>query len=355
MNTLLDEYYRHDLHNPFFIERKASLNEESVWIMGIAQSGKTFLIKNYLLSHKKSSYLYLDCRDMRLDIHELNETLEPFCIEHKIKILALDNYYSTIKLFHLDQIILSSEYTDQNEFETLDLHLLDYEEFLAFESKYYDSTALNHFFQLGGFPAMHRLPSEERSLYLQKTLSLSLSEIELSIMVQASKMLTQKVSAFTLYERLKSERKISKDKLYTHLQSLFDKHYLYGCEKFNHPSAIKKLYLCDIAIKNALVLQKHFGKVFENLVFLELIKHEIKCYYDEGIDFYLPERNQIILASAFANEHALFKKVEALEGFIITYQVKEVIVVTMNLENTLSHPIAKIEMVPFAQWALGEE
>ncbi|MFZ3053667.1 MAG: ATP-binding protein [Sulfuricurvum sp.] len=355
MNTLLDEYYRHDLHNPLFIERKASLHEDSVWIMGIAQSGKTSLIKNYLLSHKKSSYLYLDCRDMRLDIHELNETLKPFCIEHKIKILALDNYYNAIQLFNLDQIILSSEYTNQSEFSSLDLHLLDYEEFLAFESKYYDSTALNHFFQLGGFPAMHRLPSEERSLYLQKTLSLSLSEIELSIMIQVSKMLTQKVSAFTLYERLKIERKISKDKLYSHLQSLFDKRYLYGCEKFNHPSAIKKLYLCDIAIKHALVLQKHFGKVFENLIFLELIKHDIECYYDEGIDFYLPERNQIVLASAFANEHALFKKVEALEGFIITYQVKEVIVVTMNLENTLSHPIAKIEMVPFSQWALGEE
>lgn len=355
MNTLLDEYYRHDLHNPNFIERKASLDEQSVWIMGIAQSGKTSLIKNYLLSHKKSTYLYLDCRDIRLEIEELNEHLELFCRDNKIKILALDNYHPAIKLFELEQIILSSEESNQSSFETLSLHLLDYEEFLGFESKYYDSTALNHFFQLGSFPAMHRLPSEERALYLQKTLSYALSEIELSIIVQASKMVTQKVSAFTLYERLKSERKISKDKLYSHLQSLLDRHYLYGCEKFNHPSAIKKLYLCDIAIKHALTLQKHFGKVFENLVFLELIKHDIECYYDEGIDFYLPRRNQIVLASAFANEHALFKKVEALEGFIITYQVKEVIVVTMNLENTLSHPIARIEMVPFALWALGEE
>jgi hypothetical protein len=136
---------------------------------------------------------------------------------------------------------------------------------------------------------------------------------------------------------------------------MLDKRYLYVCEKYNYPSAIKKLYLCDIAIKQALTLQKHFGKVFENLIFLELVKHNIECYYDEGIDFYLPQRNQIVLASAFANEHALFKKVEALEGFIIMYQVKEIIVVTMNLESTLSHPIASIELVPFAQWALGEE
>ncbi|MGZ5208594.1 MAG: ATP-binding protein [Sulfuricurvum sp.] len=355
MKTLLDKYYRNDLHQTGFIERKASLSHESVWITGIAQAGKTSLIKQYLLSHKKSTYLYLDCRDIRLDVDELNENLELFCSEHTIKILALDNYRHNIKLFDIEQLILSSENTNQSKLEPLVLHLLDYEEFLAFESKYYDSTALNHFFQLGGFPAMHRLPSEERSLYLQKTLSYSLNDIELSVMIQASKMVTQKVSAFTLYERLKSERKISKDKLYAHLQSLFDKHYLYGCAKFNFPSALKKLYLCDIAIKHALTLQKHFGKVFENLVFLELIKHNTECYYDEGIDFYLPKRNQIILASAFANEHALFKKVETLEGFIIMHQVKEIIVVTMNLENTLSHPIAKIEMIPFSQWALGEE
>ncbi len=354
MNTLLDEYYRNDIHQNSFIERKASLNEKSVWIRGIAQSGKTSLIKNYLLSYKKSTYLYLDCCDIRLSTTELNETLELFCHENKIKILALDNYREEIKLFEMEQIILSSEYPNPTKFETLTLNLLDYEEFLAFESKYYDSTALNHFFQLGGFPAMHKIHNEERSLYLQKTLTYALHDIEHSLLLQATKMMTQKVSAFNLYERLKEERKISKDKLYIHLEHLLEKRYLYGCEKFNHPNAIKKLYLCDIALKHALTLQKHFGKVFENLIFLELVKHTIECYYDEGIDFYLPERNQIVLASAFANEHALFKKVEALEGFIIMYQVKEIIVVTMNLESTLAHPIARIELVPFSQWALGE-
>lgn len=354
MKTLLDEYYRYDLHNAGYIERKKSLPEDSIAIYGITQSGKTSLIKHYLLSHKKSTYLYLDCRDIRLDIHELNAILEQFCKENKISILALDNYKSAITLFEIEQTILSSEIPLELPFSTLHLNLLDYEEFLAFEQKY-DSTALGHFFQLGGFPAMHKTPSEERSLYLQKTFSNALDETELAILIQATKMTTQKVSAHNLYERLKVERKISKDKLYIHLQSLFDRRYLYGLEKFNHPSAVKKLYLCDIAIKHALTLQKHFGRVFENLIYLELLKHEIECYYEEGIDFYLPTRAQIILAVPFENEHSLFKKVEALEAFIITHEVKEVIIITMNLESTLSHPIAKIEMLPFAQWALGEE
>ncbi len=354
MNTLLDEYYRYDLHNAGFIERKCAIGEENTLIYGITQSGKTSLIKNYLLSHKKSTYLYLDCRDVRLDITELNRSLKHFCHENKISILALDNYDETIELFEMKQIILSSDKILPIPFQRVQLELLDYEEFLAFETKF-DSTALNHFFQLGGFPAMHRIPSEERVLYLQSTLKNTLEPIEFSILSQASKMVTQKVSAFNLYERLKGERKISKDKLYLHLQSMYEKGYLKSLGKFNHPNAVKKLYLCDIAIKHALVTQKHFGRLFENLVFSELDKHHIECYYDEGIDFYLPQRRQIIIASPFANEHALFKKVEALEAFIVSNRIREVIVVTMNLESTLSHPVSRIEMIPFEMWALGDD
>ncbi|MFA6188540.1 MAG: ATP-binding protein [Sulfuricurvum sp.] len=354
MKSLLDEYYRYDLHNAGYIERKVSVGEDSIAIYGIAQSGKTSLIKHYLLSRKKSTYLYVDCHDIRLEFNELNSVLELFCKEQKISILALDNYNEAIILFEIEQLIITAEHPHELPYAIMQLNLLDYEEFLAFEQKY-DSTALSHFFQLGGFPAMHRIPSEERSLYLQKVFTHALDETELAILIQATKMTTQKVSAHNLYERLKIERKISKDKLYVHLQSLFERRYLYGLEKFNHPSAVKKLYLCDIAIKHALTLQKHFGRVFENLIYLELVKHGIECYYEEGIDFYLPSRAQIVLAVPFENEHSLFKKVEALEAFIITHEVREVVIITMNLESTLSHPIAKIEMVPFAQWALGEE
>jgi len=354
MNTLLDEYYRYDLHNAGFIERKYSIGEKNTLIHGITQSGKTSLIKHYLLGHKKSTYLYLDCRDLRLNIDELNTVLSPFCRDNKISILVLDNYIETINLIEIDQIILSTELDLDLPYEKIHLELLDYEEFLAFESKF-DNTALNHFFQLGGFPAMHRIASEDRTLYLQSSLNRALEPIEFAILSQASKMVTQKVSAFNLYERLKGERKISKDKLYLHLQSLFERGYLKSLNKFNHPSAVKKLYLCDIAIKQALVLQKHFGRLFENLVFSELDKHHTECYYDEGIDFYLPERGQIIIASAFANEHALFKKVESLESFIVSNRVREVVAVTMNLESTLSHPVSRIEMIPFERWALSDE
>ncbi len=355
MNSLLDEYYRYDLHTQGFIERKYQIKEENTIIYGIAQSGKTSLLKSYLLERKKSTYLYLDCNDIRIDPDELNALLPLFCREHKIGILALDNYRTDINIIaEVDQIILTSRKALNLSFSPLRLELLDYEEFLAFETKY-DSTALTHYLQLGGFPAMHKIGSEERLLYLQSTLKNALEPIEFSILIQAAKMVSQKVSAFNLYERLKGERKISKDKLYLCVQSLFDQGYLKSLSKFAHPNAVKKLYLCDISIKHALVFQKNFGKLFENLIFLELTKRGAACYYDEGVDFFLPDRRPIIIASPFANEYTLFKKVENLEGFIVSNRVEEVIVVTMNLEGNLSHPISRIEMIPFERWALGED
>ncbi len=354
MEILLEEFYKQDLHNPYFIERKIQLGETSTQLIGISQSGKSSLIKHYLLQHKKSSYLYIDCDDIRIGIDELNEHLQLFCTEHAIEILALDNYVSTIALPNVRQILISGEQTfSLEDFNLIRIYPLDFEEFLAYEHKF-DSTALNHYLQLGGFPAMHRTPSEERVRTLQRTLQQALSDIEFALIMLITKMASQKVSAFTLYERLKSQRKISKDILYKSMEQLIGKGYVHPVKKFAHSRATKKLYLCDIAIKNALTTQKHFGRLFENLVFLELLKHEHTVYYDEGIDFYLNEENRVVLCMPFSNKEMLFKKIEGIEGFLVTHQVSRVEVITMSSEGELHHPFVDVEMMPFGIWALQE-
>lgn len=125
------------------------------------------------------------------------------------------------------------------ELETLNLYPLDYEEFLAYEHKY-DSSALNHFFQLGGLAVMHKIYSDERNIYLQKVFQNALDDIEFDILVLCAKFNSQKLSAFTIYERLKAKRKISKDKLYKSFENLVEKKYIHLLEKFNHTRATKK-------------------------------------------------------------------------------------------------------------------
>ncbi len=354
MEILLEELYRVDLHIDKFHDRKMFIDEKSYQINGITQSGKTKLVKHYLLSLKKNSYLYMDCSDVRLDINLLNTQLQLFCIENKINTLVLDNYIQEIKIVNVTQLIITSQIKfDIKFFNTVQLYPLDYEEFLAYEHKY-DSGTLNHFFQLGGLPSMHKISSDNRNSYIQNSLKCSLEDIEFDIIKFCAKMISQKVSAFTIYERLKQSRKISKDKLYKSYEKLLAKKYLHNLEKYNHKKATKKLYLCDISYKSALTTDKHFGRLFENMIFLELLKQNINCYYEDGIDFYLPENNEIILGMPFTNERTLFKKLEAIEAFIFSYQINKITAVTMNIESSLSHPISQVEMIPFDIWALGD-
>ena len=354
MEILLEEFYKSDLHIEKYHDRKAFIDEKSYQINGISQSGKTKLVKNYLISLKKNSYIYIDCSDVRIDMQELNDKLSLFCIKNKIDVLVLDNYVPEINFVNVSQLIIISEiHLDIDILETMQLYPLDYEEFLAYEHKY-DSSALNHFFQLGGLPSMHKVHSENRNIYIQRTLKYTLDDIEFDILKLCAKMMSQKISAYTIYERLKNTRKISKDKLYKSYENLLEKKYMHTLEKFQHSRATKKLYLCDISIKSALSSDKHFGRLFENMVYLELLKQNTECYYEDGIDFYLPNSGEIILCKPFADERSLFKKLEQLESFIFGYQIDKVTAITMNTEGRVSHPISKVEMIPFDIWALGD-
>ncbi len=354
MEILLEEFYKQDLHASQYIERRYQIDERSCQINGISQSGKSALVKHTLLERKKSSYLYIDCNDLRIDIEALNSILTRFCNQNDIVTVALDNYSDAVMLPKVRQLIIASvDHYEYDELMTIRLYPLEYEGFLAFEPRY-DESALNHFFQLGGFPAMHRIPSEERIRHIQKSLQYALSPIGFDILLLSCSFVTQKVSAYMLYERLRSSRKISKDMLYKNFETLVIQGYLHQLSKFNHPRAVKKLYHCDISVKNALSTQKHFGRLFENMVFLEMYKKEFTLYYDEGIDFYIPDQDRIVLCMPFGNQEALFKQIEKIEAFIITNGIKKVEVVTMSNESTLQHPFVPVEMIPFGIWALTE-
>ena len=355
MQELLDTYYKTELHLEKFHDRKVYLEStKSYQINGITQSGKTKLIKNYLRSLKKNSYLYIDCDDVRIDIDKLNTVLPSYCLRNRIDTLVLDNYKPKIKFTNVSQLIIASqEHYDVEFLETIRLYPLDYEEFLAYEYKY-DSTALNHFVNLGGFAHMHKLHADTRSLYIQNILKKSLDEIEFDIMMLCAKMNAQKLSAFMIYERLKTKRKISKDKLYESFEKLLEKNYIHKLEKFEKPKAVKKIYLCDVSLKPALSLDKSFSRLFENMVYLELLKSGVECFYDDGIDFYIPDAQEIILCKPFSNEHVLFKKLQKIEAFIFTHQIKKITAVTMNIQESISYPFSKVQMLPFDIWALGD-
>ncbi len=354
MEILLEEFYKTDLHVDKYHDRKIFIDENSYQINGISKSGKTHLLKHYLLGLRKSSYLYVDCQDIRINIAEFNKTIKQFCNKNKIDTLVFDNYTPNFEFANVSQLLIASQTHYEIEYlQNITLFPLDYEEFLAYEHKF-DSSALNHFFQLGGLPVMHKISQDERSVYLQTLLRNTLNEIEFEIMLFCARASSLKISAFTIYERLKTQRKISKDKLYAAFKNLESKNYLYLLKKYNHTRATKKIYLCDTSFKSALSIEKNFSKLFENMIFLELVKSNTECYYEDGIDFYLPKSDEIILCKPFADERRLFKKLEDIEAFIFTHSIKKITAISMNKEGSLSHPLASVDIIPFDIWALGD-
>jgi predicted AAA+ superfamily ATPase len=189
---------------------------------------------------------------------------------------------------------------------------------------------------------------------MQHSLKYSLEDIEFDIMVLCAKFISQRLSAFSIYERLRQSRKISKDKLYRSFEALISKNYIHQLSKYNHLRATKKIYLCDTSLKSALSVEKNFSRLFENMIFLELLKSDVECYYDDEIDFYLPQSDEIILCKPFADERQLFKKLESIEEFIFTHSIKKVTAITMNKEGSISHPLSQVDIIPFDIWALGD-
>lgn len=349
-NQYLQKIY---LSNPY-IDRKCQLDNLSYSIKGISKVGKTMLVKNYLLTLDKKEYLYIDCSDVRINFKSFSQELVLFCQEQTISTLVLDNYDEQISLPNVEQlIIISSKYYHLDYLHPLELFPLDYEEFLAYEGRF-DSTALNHYFKLGGLPLLQNIPSDIHTATIQQALQLHLNQVELSILVLCAKLFTNKLSVFNLYEKLKKEQKISKDKLYLNFQSLVESSYIFLVKKFEHPKATHKIYLSDTSFQSALSLQKNFSKVFENSVYLHL-RHRYKdIYYYDGIDFYVPSKSTLFFALAFIDERTFFKKLEGIEAFIFQYRIEKIVCVTLNNEANLTHPFSQVDMLPFATWALSE-
>ena len=355
-HPMLDSLYNLSTRKPNLYPRKATIDASHLIIKGASGTGKTALIKQFLSNQSKSSYLYIDLKDLRIDRSMVQDELISFCQNNPIETLVIENYDSSIALPALTTIILSTEHDlEIDGFERLELYNLDFEEFLAFDSRY-DSleSAFTHYLQTGSYPELYFTHPDNRQKQLQSILRLSLDPLELKIMMHAAKLLGQNVSAFQMFERLKDQQKLSKDMFYKTFYGMIEKGYLFWVEKFEHARAAKKLYTLDFNMKNALTLQKDFSHLFENLVYLEMLKKGSEIYYADGIDFYLPKEDRIVLTMPFSNEDVLFKKIESIEAFIIENGVLHVEVVTMSAETKLGLPYAIVEMIPFVKWAIVE-
>ena len=283
-----------------------------------------------------------------------------FLREYKIEILVLENFQLNQKLVDelktmVDTLIFSSnKYQFIEGFNHIEVKPLDFEEFLLFENSFSNATqSFNNFLKYGNMPVSLEFDEQNKITKLQEYIKLMASdETELMILRTFIKSAGQTKSILQLFNSLKKETKISKDRFYNYCNYLEDSKIISFLPKFNQPRSVKRVYLFDFVLNNAVSFQKNFNNVFNNLVFCELKKRFENIFYIDGIDFYIPRTDTIVLSIAFFNEFQVEAKKKKLISIVENYEIKNINIVTINNEFSFNIEDIECSVEPFYQWAL---
>ena len=352
---ILQILYETTHKNMLFFDRKVTITDKKTILYGPRKSGKTHLIIDHLSHYEKGSYLYIDFSDERINPALIAENLGVFVKQNPIVLLVIEHFDFSFSLPNIPEIIITTPFTCKSleGFCALTLYPLDFEEFIAFDKKHSNIENLfNLYANHGTFAHIVQSIEQDHHRQMQAFLRLILEPTAFSIYQRFCELQSTKVSLFQIYNHLKTFTKISKDKLYAITHDLIDQQLLFLVEKFDQPNAAKKAYQIDFALKNALTFKKDFLKRFENMVFLELMKRGKKVYYDEGIDFYIPEEALAIICAGFAPQEVIERRIQKLLPSLWALHVKRIEVVTLSSESALSIEGMSFSISPFWEWAL---
>jgi len=177
---------------------------------------------------------------------------------------------------------------------------------------------------------------------------------------------SKEMSYNKLANKLKSMGfKISKNTIIEYL-SYFEEAYLFFQNmKYEYSLAtqlgsIKKVYCIDNGLLNAVSFKvsDDFGKLLENLVFIELKRRNEQVYYykkDYECDFLTIKKNKVILAIQVTrklDEENETREIKGLLGAINEYKLKEGLILTENQEEERIINGKKIKILPIWKWLL---
>jgi len=135
----------------------------------------------------------------------------------------------------------------------------------------------------------------------------------------------------------------------------------YDCSLKKQYVSDKKLYCIDTGMRNAVAFRfsGDTGRLFENLVFIELLRRNLSVYYfrqKHECDFVIEDRGVITAAIQVCfelNEENRSRELAGLTEAMETLSVENGMVLTCCQEETLTIDGRKIRIVPAWKWLLG--
>ena len=316
-------------------ERKIKLKYENTIIYGPKGVGKTFLILDFLKTFK-GKFIYIDLNDPREKKLDLSN----------YDLVILENYNRFFPLPNTTTFLTSTKEFSIRNFKQIELKNLDFEEYFSFDRHQSITHSFNYFLTDGNSAELLFLDDFFKAKKLQE--NLKLMGYDYDILKFLFSHIGEKFSLYQIYQILKKTKKLSKDKFYNEIDLLEKDKVIFFVDKFNSTKAPKKVFGYNFGYKNALTYNKNVLGILENMVFLEL-KEEV--YYLENINFYLPEKNKIILVYPFITEEQLKEKLKKLPKNL-AFDIIEV--VTISNEFEIIFKSKKVEIKPFWMWAFVE-
>lgn len=355
MNTL-EECWENDFSKINFIDRKVKITHPKTILQGASKVGKTYLIYDFLKNFKSEQYLYLDFLDKRNDLLEIKQNLSSFLKQKSIKVLVLENFDFSFELPYCENIIITTKIKKIIKgFKNITLYPLDFEEYLVYENKYYQTTqSFNMFLKYGNLPEIVSIHESKKIIRLQEILKLqSQNQIQYEILKILIENIDEKKSIFQLFNILKSRIKISKDSFYETCKQLEENKTIYFLKKYNQSRAIKKIYSYNYSFIKAISYNKKFKNEFSNMVFLELLTKNEDIFYLDNIDFYVKNKNEAIIAIPFFNNLLINSTVKKIIKVADEFDIGKITIITINNSENIQILSRKIQVLPFYEWALS--
>ncbi len=355
--NILEQIYEINFSKINFHERKVKINDKNTILKGPPKSGKSYLIYDYLSQFENEKYLYIDCDDYRNNLNEISKYLEDFVLTKNIEVLVLENYkFNLVLPKTIASTIITTELNDKIVgFETLFLENLDFEEYLLFDTKHQTSSnSFNSFLRFGSYPEIIEYPEIKKTIRNYEICKLYSSDFsELQILFLLIKNAGEKKSIFQLFNTLKKEIKISKDRFYKTCEKFEQNKVVYFLEKFEQVKAAKKIFVHNHALLDIVSYRKNFNNLFKNMVYLELNKRYENLYYLDNIDFYLFEHNEIVLAIPFFNNLIAANIISKILTNVENYHISTITIVTISSDESIFIGEIEAQIISFRKWAVS--
>ncbi len=268
-------------------------------------------------------------------------------------------------------------------FQALPLSFAEYLRFMNLQTETDTSAgqsavlhALRQYFTQGGFPELAFVPNDiHRRImheYIDLTLYRDLAERfsirNTALLKYLFKFLVSNLGNLFSVNRVFNDLKslgypIGRNTIYEYVSHLEEAYAVFRVQLWSHSvrrQAINpdKIYIVDPAVKHAMTVTEDFGRVFENVVYLELRRREKEIHYfhESGeVDFVVDGQELINACSDFSELETRRRELKGMEEAMIKLNQKSGLILSWNSSEMIKTPQGTIQVLPLWKWLLGSQ